>query len=178
MNDIINKFLLAGDKFMPKMDLRQPGFTYSACWPFTKTKERIQKFKQTGDSRYIYKNELHNACFQHDIAYGDFIDLKKRTTVDKVLRYKVFNIAKNPKYDGYQRGFSSMVYKCFDKKTKRSGVTLANKSTIKSIPQNEQLAEELHKPIIKKFKKNESIFSIQRQYLGCRFSRYAINKQI
>ena len=63
MNDIINNFLLAGDKFMPEMHLRQPGFTYSACGPFNKNKERIQKFKQTGDSRYIYRNELVKACF-------------------------------------------------------------------------------------------------------------------
>ena len=146
MNDIANKFLLAGDKFMPEMHLRQPGFTYSACVPFTKNKERIQKFKQTGDSRYIYKNELDRAYFQHDMAYGDFKDLKKRTAADKVLRDKAFNIAKNPKYDGYQRGLASMVYKFFDKKAKGSEVTFANKSTIKSIPQNEQLAEELHKP--------------------------------
>ena len=74
MNDIINKFLLAEDKFMPEMHLRQPGFTYSACGPFTKNKERIRKFKQTGDSRYIYRNELNKACFQHDMAYGDFKD--------------------------------------------------------------------------------------------------------
>ena len=74
MNDIINKFLLAGDKFMPEMHLRQPGFTYSACGPFTKNKERIQIFTQTGDSRYIYKNELDKAYFQHDMAYGDFKD--------------------------------------------------------------------------------------------------------
>ena len=151
MNDIISKFLLAGDKFMPEMLLKQPGFTYSACGPFTKNKERIQKFKQTGDSRYIYKNELDKACFQHDMAYGDFKDLKKKTAADKVLRDKAFNIAKNPKYDGYQRGLASMVYKFFDKKTKDSGVTLANKS----IPHNEQLAEELHKPIIRKFNKRK-----------------------
>ena len=151
MNDIIKKFLLAGDKFMPEMHLRQPGFTYSACGPFTKSKDRIQKFKQTGDSKYIYRNELDKACFQHDMAYGDFKDLKKRTVADKVLRDKAFNIAKDPKYDGYQRGLASMVYKFFDKKTKGSGVTLANKSAIKSIPQNEQLAKELHKSIIKKF---------------------------
>ena len=69
MNDIINKFLLAGDKFMPGMHLRQPGFTYSACGTFTKSKERIQKFKQTGDSRYIYRNALDKGCFQHDMAY-------------------------------------------------------------------------------------------------------------
>ena len=77
MNDIINKFLLTGDKFTPEMHLRQPGFTYSACGPFKKSKERIQKFKQTGDSRYIYKNKLDKACFQHEMAYGDFKDLKK-----------------------------------------------------------------------------------------------------
>ena len=83
LNDIINTLLLAGDKFMTEMHLRQPGFTYSACGPFTKNKERIQKFKQTGDSRYIYRNELDKACFQHDMAYGDFKDLKRRTDVDK-----------------------------------------------------------------------------------------------
>ena len=78
MNDIINKFLLAGNKSIPEMHLRQPGFTYSACGPFTKNKERIQKLKKTGDSRYIYKNELDKASFQHDMAYGDFKDLTKR----------------------------------------------------------------------------------------------------
>ena len=150
MNDIINKFLLVGDKFMPEMHLRQPGFTFSACGPFTKNKERIQKFKQIGDSRYVYRNELDKACFQHDMAYGDFKDLKRRTAAD-VLRDKAFNIAKNPKYDGYQRGLASMVYKFFDKKTKGSDVALANKF----IFQNEQLAEELHKPITRKFKRRE-----------------------
>ena len=75
MNNIINKFLLVGDKFMPEMHLRQPVFTYSACGPFTKNEKRIQKFKQTGNSIYIYKNELDKACFQHDMAYGDFKDL-------------------------------------------------------------------------------------------------------
>ena len=143
MNDIINKFLLAGDKFMPEMHLRQPGFTYSACGPFTKNKERTQKFKQTGDSR----NELDKPCFQQDMAYGDFKDLTKRTAADKVLRDKAFNIAKDPKYDGYQRGLASMVYQFFDKKTKGSGA--------KSIRQNEQLAEDLHKLIIRKFKKRK-----------------------
>ena len=100
MNEIVNKFLLAGDKFMPEMHLRQPRFTYSACGPFTKIKERIEKFKETGDTCYIYKNELDKACFQHDMAYGDFKDVKRRTASDKILRDKVFNIAKNPNYDG------------------------------------------------------------------------------
>ena len=93
---------MAGDQFMPEMHLKQPGFTYSACGPFTKNKERIQKFKETGDTNYIYKNELDRACFQHDMAYEDFKDLAKRTASDNVLRYKAFNLAKNPKYDGYQ----------------------------------------------------------------------------
>ena len=104
MNEIVNKFLLAGDKFMPKMHLRQPQFVYSACGPFTKNKERIQKFKETGDTSYIYKNELDKACFQHDMAYGDFKDLTKRTAADKVLRDKAFIIASDQKNDGYQRG--------------------------------------------------------------------------
>ena len=102
---------------MPEMHLKQPGFTYSACGPFTKNKERVKKFKGTGDTTYIYKNELGKACFQHDMAYGDFKDLKRRTYSHKVLRYKTFNIAKNPKYDEYQRGLASMVYKLFDKKS-------------------------------------------------------------
>ena len=91
---------------MPEMHLKQPGFTNSACKPFTKNKERIQKFKETGDASYIYKNELDKACFQHDMAYGDFKDLARRTTSDKVLRDKAFNIAKNPKSDGYQGGLA------------------------------------------------------------------------
>ena len=109
MNEIVNKFLLAGDKFMPEMHLKQPRFTYSACRPFIKNKEKIQKFKETGDTNYIYKNKLDKACFQHDMAYGNFKDLKRRTFFDKVLRDKAFNIAKKPKYDGYQKGLASMV---------------------------------------------------------------------
>ena len=147
MNNIINKFLLAEDKVMPEMHLKQLQFTYSACRPFTKNKELIQKFKETGDSRYIYRNELDKACFQHDMAYGGFKDLARRTAADKALRDKAFNIAKDPKYDGYQRGLASMFYKFFDKETTAKG--------IKSMPQNEQLAEELDKPIIKKIKKRK-----------------------
>ena len=84
---------------MPEIHLRQPGFTYSACGSFTKNKERIQKFKETGDWRYIYQNELGKDCFQCDIAYGDFKDLPRRTASDKLLCNKAFNIVKNPKYD-------------------------------------------------------------------------------
>ena len=82
----------------------------------TKNKERIQKFKETGDSRYIYRNKLDKACFQHDRAYGDFKDLARRTAADRILRDKAFNIAKHPKYDGYQRGLASMFYNFFEKK--------------------------------------------------------------
>ena len=158
MNDIINKFLLAGDTFMPEMHLKQSQFTYSASGPFTKNKERIQKFKETGDSRYIYKNELDKACFQQDMAYGHFKDLAKRAAADKVLRDKAFNIVKDPKYDGYQRPLASMVYKFFDNKTAGSG--------IESILQNEQLAEELHKPIIRKFKKRKVYSSFKDNIWG------------
>ena len=113
MNEIVNQFLLAGDTFMPEIHLKQPGFTYSACGPFTKNKERIQKFNQTGDTSYIYKNELGKTCFQHDIVYGNFKDLKRRTFSDKILRDKALNIAKYTKYDGYQRGVASIVYNFF-----------------------------------------------------------------
>ena len=79
MNAIVNKFLIAGDKFMPEMHLKQPRFTYSACGPFTKNKERMKKFKETEDWRYIYQNELDKACNQHDMAHSDFKDLNRRT---------------------------------------------------------------------------------------------------
>ena len=85
MNEIVNKFLLAGDEFIPEMHLKQLGFTYSACGPFTKTKKEFKKFKET-DTNYICKNELDKACFQHDMAYGDFKDLARRTVSDKILR--------------------------------------------------------------------------------------------
>ena len=96
-------------------------------------------------------NELDKGCFTHDAAYSDNKDLTKRTVADKILKNKAFDIAKDPKYDGYQRGLASMVYKFLDKKSSGSGVKL--------IPQNEKLANELHKPIIRKFEK-KSIFNI------------------
>ena len=101
MNNVTNKFLSAGDKFMPEMYLRQPQFVYSACGPFTRHKERIKKFKQTGDTRYIYRNELHKACFQRDSAYADHKDLINRTKSNKVLRDEEYDIASNPEYNGY-----------------------------------------------------------------------------
>ena len=86
MNNTINKFLSAGDKFMPEIHLRQPGFTCSACSPFTKHKERIKKFEQAGDTQYIYRNELDKACFHYDAAYENNKDLLNRTRADKILR--------------------------------------------------------------------------------------------
>ena len=122
MIDIINKCLLVGDKLMPEMHLRQPGFTYSACGTFTKKKEKIKKFIQTGDTNFIYKNGLNKACYQHDMAYGKGEDLVRRTQSDKVLRDKAFNFASDPKYYGYQRGLASIVYKFVDKKFKKRKV--------------------------------------------------------
>ena len=149
MNNAINKFLLLGDKFMHEIHLRQPQFTYSACVPFTRHEERIQKFKETGDTNYVFKNELDKDCFVHDAAYSDSKDLTKRTIADKNFKNRAFDIAKDPKYDGYQRGLASMVYKFFDSKISGSGAKL--------IPENKQLANELHKPINKKFEKEKYI---------------------
>ena len=151
MNNVFNKFLLAGDKLMPEMHLRQPRFVYSARGPFTRQKERIKEFKRTGDTRYIYRNELDKACFQHDSAYADHKDLISRTEADKVLRDKAYDIASNPKYDDYQRGLASMVYKFFDKKS-----TCSSFKKLKNMARNSSiLADELHKPIIRKFDKRK-----------------------
>ena len=167
MKEIVNKFLLAGDKFIPEMHLRQPVFTYSACGPFTKHKQRIQKFMQTGDLRNIYRNELDKACFQHDMAYGRYKDLERRTQLDKAFKDKASEIGNNPKYDGYQRRLASMVYKFFDKKS----ASLADKSTkgsgIKNkIKENQQLANELYKPIVRKFKKRKVHSSFKDNICG------------
>ena len=153
MNNIINKFLLAGDKFMPEMHLRQPQFVYSACGPFTRHKERIKEFKRTGDTRYIYRNELDKPCFQHDSAYADYKDLINRTKSDKVLRDKAYDIASNPEYDGYQRGSASMVYKFFYKKATPEPSSLERMGS--GIASSSILANELRKPIIKKFDKRK-----------------------
>ena len=110
-----------------------------------KTKNEFKNLKKQ-EIKAIFKklNLIRHVCFQHDMAQGDFKDLKRRTASDKVLRDKAFNIAKNPKYDGYQRGLASMVYKFFDKKSKGSGINI-------EVKHNEQLAKELHKPIIRNF---------------------------
>ena len=122
---------------MPEIHLKQPGFIYSACGPFTEHKERSEKFMQTGNTDFIHRNKLDKACFHYNMAYGDFKNLAKRTASDKILRDKACKIASNLKYDGCQRGLASMVYKIFDKKSSGSGIT--------AIKPNYQLASELHK---------------------------------
>ena len=144
MSKIVNNFLLAGDKFMSKMHLR-----YSA-------RIVLVNIEELEDSRYTYQNELDKSCFQHDMGYGDFKNLLRRTTSNKILRDQVFNIAKNSKCDECQCRFASIVYKCFNKNSLGGAVTRADKSAIKSeIMPNQQLAEELHNPIIRKLKKRK-----------------------
>ena len=157
MNNIINKFLLAGDKFMPEMHLRQPQFVYSACGPFTRHKERIKEFKRTGHTRLLYRNELDKACFKHDAAYAKYKDVENRLISDQKLRNSAYDIASNTKYNGYQRGLVSVVYKFFDSKVApidkkaMSGKGNTKHSSLECMENNKILAEELHKPVIKKF---------------------------
>ena len=143
MNKIVNKSSLTGVKFIPELDLKQLGFTHSACGPFTKHRERIQKSRKTGNLRHLYRNELDEVCFVHDAAYSDSNDLAKRIISDKTLRDRAYEIARNRNCDGYQRALARMVYKFFDKKT-GSGTSV-----------NEQLAKELHKSVIKKLKRRK-----------------------
>ena len=157
MNEIVNKILLVGDKFLPEMHLKVTGFTYSASGPFTKNKERIEKFMETGNTDFIYRNELNKACFQLDMAYGKSKDLTKRTQSDKVLKDKAFKIASDPKHDGYQRRLASMVYKFFHEKSSGRGV--ANEP-------NYQLASELDRPIIRKFKRRKVYSSFRDNIWG------------
>lgn len=119
MNNIVNKFLLKGDNFMPELHLGQPGLgKYAACGPFTKPKNRISKCLEIGDLDYIYKNDLDEACFQHDITYGNYQDSPRRTKSDLVLRDNAYKIVYNRSKDIYQRGLATILYKFFDKKAK------------------------------------------------------------
>ena len=101
---------------MPGLNLKQPRFTYSACGPLTKHRARIQKFRETGNLKHLYRNELDKACFVHDTAYSDNKDLAKRTISDKILKDRAYEIARNQNCDGYQRTLASMVYKILIKK--------------------------------------------------------------
>ena len=116
MNKIIIKFLLNGDKFLLEFHLKQPGFTYSACGPFTKYHEGIQKVREAGNLKHLYRNELDKTCFSHDGAYSRCKDLAKRTISDKILKDRSREIARNRNYDGCKRALASMVYNVFDKK--------------------------------------------------------------
>ena len=117
-----------------------------------------------GDTNYYYKNKLDKACFQHDMAYGDFKDLAKRAMADNVLRGKAFKIASDQKYDGYQRGLASMVYNFFHKKSEGSSRPLSSASQIVNNKENIQLADELHKPVIRKFEKRK-VYSSYRDHI-------------
>ena len=143
MNKIIDKFLLTGDKFISKLHLRQPGFTYSACGPFTEHRQRIKNIRETGNLKRLCRSESHKACYLHNAAYSDSKDMAKGTISDKIRKDRHFQIDMNRNYDGYQRALASMVYKFFDKKA-GLGVSV-----------NEQLAEKLHKPVIKEFKRRK-----------------------
>ena len=123
MNKIINKFLLTGDKFMPELDLKHPGFTYSACGTFTKHRERIQEIRKTSNLNSLYRNELDKACFAFDTAYSERKDVANSTISDKTFKDRAYEIAKNCGYDGYQMPLASRVYKFFDKKTGSGAVT-------------------------------------------------------
>ena len=127
------------DKVMPEFNLKQQGFIYSACGPFTKHCERIQKFRETGDLQHLFKNELDIACLAHDAPYSDSKELAKTTISDKILKIRAYEIARNPGYYGHERALAIIVYKFFDKKT-GSGISV-----------NEQLAEVLPKAVMKKF---------------------------
>ena len=152
MNEIINKFLLVGDKFMSEMHLRQPRFIYSACGPFTRHKERIKEFKRTGNINLLYRNALDKACFKHDAAYAKYKDVENRLIADDKLKNSAYDIACNPEYDSYQRGLASTVYKFFNSKVAPRNKTISGKGT-KEV--NTILAVELHKPVIKNFNKRK-----------------------
>ena len=126
---------------MPELHLKQPGFTHSVCGPFTKYHEKIQKFRETGNLKHLYRNELDKSSFAHDAAYSDSKDLAKRIISDKILKVRADEIAKNCGYHGYQKALASVVFKFFDKR-KGSGVIATSKA---GVCVNEQPPEELHK---------------------------------
>ena len=141
MNQIIHKFLLTGFKFVTELHLKHPGYTYSACWQFTKHSKKIEKFREAGNLKKLYRNELDKDCFAHDAAYSNSKYLAKRTISDKIWKDGAYETARNRGYDGYQRELASIVYKVFHKKT-GSGISI-----------NEELTIGLNKPVIKNFER-------------------------
>ena len=110
MNKIINKFLLNEDKFMAELHLKHTWFTYSACRPITKHRETFQKFRETGNLKYLYKDKLDKACFAYDAAYSHKKDLAKITISGKILKDIAYENPRNCNYDGYQRALTSIVF--------------------------------------------------------------------
>ena len=135
---------------MPEMHWRQLVFTDNTCGPFTKSKERIQQLKKNNRKFTIYLSKWtrKRVFFQHDMACEGFEGLARKRASGKILRDKIFNTAKNLKYDGYRREHASMVYNFFNKITSGSGIKNENIS-------NKKLAKELHKSVIRKFKKRK-----------------------
>ena len=128
---------------MPELHLKELRFTYSDCRPFTKHRERVQRFRETDNLKYLYRNELDKVCFAHHAAYSDRKDVAKRTISDKILKDKTYEIARNCNCNGYESALASMVYKFFDNKIEWEIIV------------NEQLAQELYKPVIKRFKRKK-----------------------
>ena len=154
-SDIVNKFLLIGHRFMPEMHLWDPIVKkYSACGPFTKHRERINEFMKDGRLSHIAKNKLDAACCQHDSGYDKYKDFSIEKKYDIVLKNNAYKIATDPKVDGYQRRLAAMVYKFFNERSKGSGI------------ENKQLADELHKPIIKNVKRREVYSSFKDNIWG------------
>ena len=130
---------------MPELLLKKPRFTYSACRPFVKHRGRTQKFKETGNLNYFYKNELNKPCSAHDAWHTISRHLAKSIVLDKILKHRAYEIALNPTYDGYKRGVAITLFKFFD--TRIESRTRAK----------EVLSWELHKPVVKKCKRRKII---------------------
>ena len=146
-NDIINKLLLVGEKFLPDFHLWDPKIKkYSACGPSTKHTRRINKYLNTGLLSEIYKYDSDKACFQHDMAYNQYKYLKGRAQSDIFLKSKAYKIAVDPKIGGFQRVLASIVWKCFDKRSR---------NVLGSGIEKKKLADELAKSIIKMFKRRK-----------------------
>ena len=136
---------------MPEMHLWDPKVKkHSVCGPFTRHQQRINDFIKDGKISDIAKNKLDAACFQHDSAYNKYKNSLNRKKSDVVLKTKALKIATDPKVNGYQRSFAAMVYKFFNEKTKGMGIEYGNR-----FPENEILAKELHRNIIRNFKRRK-----------------------
>ena len=158
---------------MPEMHLWDPKVKeYSACGPFTRHQQRINDFTKNGKISHIAKNKLDAACFQHDSAYNKYKDSLNRKKSDVVLKNKALKIAIDTNVNGYQRSLAAMVYKFFNERTKRMGIDSGN-----IFPGNEILAEELHKPIIKNFKRRKVYSGFKDDIWGVDFIIFLMKEQ-